>query len=283
MVLTESTDTWATHAVWHVLLSILAVSIIHIVHNDRSLQDKGFGAAAGGGEITDVSPQNPVVARVLLGSVAMLGLPTLMISLLIDWWAVGYWRWPMVCKPTQQRPGGYFVVIGALPTLVAQAFAFWLIASTASGASCDTEEIVLSKQVGCSIGHISVVFGFLSIAIPDGRFPTLHTLSVIMFLCLMMVATLLTTLSARDPLAPGKRGRFFLMVAIFASVLGFLVLLILVDQYTPNSYNIPHPYLATSEYIALALPMFWPLTWKPEVQARWQTHKVWRNFENQVT
>merc|ERR1719482_2227946 len=32
IVLTESSDTWATHALWHVLLSILALSIIHIVH-----------------------------------------------------------------------------------------------------------------------------------------------------------------------------------------------------------------------------------------------------------
>lgn len=270
-VVMESTDSRVMDALWHVLIASLAVSIIRVVHDDG-------GSLHREAEIMNVSPQNPVVARILLGSVAIFGLPTLIFSLVLDWWSVGYWRWPMVSKATRQRPGGYFVVIGALPTLVAQATAFWLISSTVGNPQADPEEIVLSKQLGCSIGYVSIFFGLLTLAVPDPSFPTLHTLCMIIFLCLMMVATLLTTLSARYPMAPGMRSRCVLTLTFFVSVMAFLMLLILVQQYIPNAYSIPHPLLASSEYTTLALPMLWPLTWGPEVQARWQTHKVWRTF-----
>lgn len=270
-VLMESTDSRVMHGLWHVLIASLAVSILRVVHHDG-------GDLHSEAEIMNVSPQNPVVARILLGSVAMFGLPTLIIGLFLDWWSVGYWRWPMVSKSTHQRPGGYFVVIGAIPTLVAHASAFWLISSTGGSPQADPEEIVLSKQFGCMIGYISVAFGFLTCAVPDSTSPTLHTLCMIVFLCLMMVATLLTTLSARYPLAPGMRSRLLLTLTIFISVMSFLMLLILVQQYIPNAYEIPHPLLAMSEYTALALPMVWPLTWGPDVQTRWQAHKVWRSF-----
>merc|ERR1719162_266361 len=138
-VVIESTDSRIMQAVWQVLFSVLAVSIIRVVADSS-------GDLHSEAEIMDVSPQNPVVARILLGSVAIFGLPTLIFSLLLDWWAVGYWRWPMICQATHQRPGGYFVVIGALPTLVAQASAFWLVSSTIGGPCADPEEIVLSKQ-----------------------------------------------------------------------------------------------------------------------------------------
>merc|ERR1719409_334272 len=111
------------------------MSIIRVVHGENGENCET--------EVMNVSPQNPIVARILLGSVAMCGLPTLIFSLLLDWWSVGYWRWPMVSKATRQQPGGYFVVIGALPTLVAQAFAFWLISSTVGSPQSDPEEIVL--------------------------------------------------------------------------------------------------------------------------------------------
>lgn len=271
LVVMAGTDSDVMHSVWHVILSAVAVSIIRVVHHKR-------GDLRSESEVTNVSPQNPVVARVLLGSVAMFGLPTLLLSLIIDWWSVGYWRWPMVSKPTHQRPGGYFVAIGALPTFVAQAVAFWLIGSTSDSSHTCPEEIALSKRFGCLIGYVSVGFGMLTIAIQDSVFPTMHTLCMIVFLCSMMVATLLTTLSAKNPFASSTRVRCILSLTIFISVLGFLMLLILVQQYVPNSYSIPRSLLAMSEYTALALQTIWPVTWGPEVQARWQTHKIWRSF-----
>lgn len=274
LVLMESVDARVSYACWHVLLAMLAVNLVRVVHNDTN--DMEHEA-----EVANISPQNPVVARILLGSVAMFGLPTLILSLALDWWAVGHWRWPRVFKSTHQWPGGYFVVIGALPTLVAQAASFWLIASTV-GAANDLEEIVLSKQFGCLTGHVSVAFGFLTIAVPDVGFPTAHTLCMILFLSLMMVAMLMTTLSVRQPLALATRNRFFLMLLIFASVFSFLVLSILAQQDQSHTYGIPHPWLSLSEYTTLALPMLWPLTWGAEVQDRWQTHKVWRSFTKQM-
>jgi len=271
-VLIESSDSQVMHAVWQVLMSSLAVSIIRVVH------DSGGDLSSEAETARNASPQNPVVARILLGSVAMFGLPTLLFSLAADWWSVGYWRWPLISKATHQLPGGYVVVIGFLPTLVAAAAAFWLISSTVSSRQADPEDIVLSKQFGCVIGYASVIFGFLTLAMPDPVFPIAHTLCMILFLCLMMVATLLTTLSSRYPLAHGMRSRCFLTLAIFVSVMSYLVLLILVQRYIPNVYTIPQWLLATTEYITLALPMIWPLTWGNEVQARWQGHKAWRSF-----
>lgn len=269
----ESTDSRAMHAILHLLIACLAMSIVRAVHNSGA--DLRREA-----EIMSVSPQNPVIAHILLGSAAIFGLPTLMASLALDWWSIGYWRWPMVCSATYQLPGGYFVVIGALPTLMAQAVAFGLISSTVGSPQANQHEIAVSKQFGCMVGYVSIVFGVLTLAMPGPAFPTLHTLCLIAYLCLMMVATLLTTLSTTSPLAPGMRSRCVLAFTIFVSVMGFLMLLILVQQYIPNTYSIPHPLLATSEYIALALPMLWPLTWGPEVQARWQTHKSWQTFTN---
>lgn len=271
LVVMASTESRMMHSVWHIILSAIAMSIINVVHHKR-------GSLRKESEVMNVSPQNPVVARILLGSVAMFGLPTLLFSLIIDWWCVGHWRWPLVSKPTHQRPGGYFVAIGALPTLVAQAAAFWLISSTSDDSNIGSEEIALSKRFGCLIGYVSVAFGMLTVAIQDSVFPTVHTLCMIISLCSMMVATLLTTLSARYPFAQSTRTRCILTLTIFVSVLGFLMLLILVQQYVPNTYSIPHSLMAMSEYTTLALQMLWPVTWGPEVQARWQTHKVWRSF-----
>jgi len=270
--LMESTDSRVMHSVWHVLIASLVVSIMRVVHDSG---DRHWKA-----EIMNVSTSNPVIARIVLGSVAMFGLPTVIFSLVLDWWSVGFWRWPMVCRATHQSPGGYFVVVGALPTFLALATAFRLISSTVGSPQADPEEIVLSKQFGCTIGYVSIFFGLLTLVFTDPFFPTLHTFCMIVFLCLIMVATMLTTLSARYPLAPGNRCRFFMTFAIFVSVFVFLMLLILVQQYIPNTYSIPHPVLAMSEYITLVLPMLWPLTWGPEVQARWQAHKVWRTFHS---
>mmetsp|Transcript_135967 Transcript_135967/g.221298 ORF Transcript_135967/g.221298 Transcript_135967/m.221298 type:complete len:514 (-) Transcript_135967:199-1740(-) len=274
-VLMQSSDSRAMHSLWHLLVAGLAGGIIRSV--SCNVSKSPYPEA----DIMNVSPQNPVVPIILLGSVSMFGLPTIIASLVLDWWAVGYWRWPLVCTGTNQLPGGYLVVIGALPTLLALAFAFWLISSTVGRSQSDPAEIALSKQIGCSLGYMSVVFGFLTLATPDPFFPAMHTLFMILFLSLMMVATLLTTLSARYPLAPGARIRCGLTLTIFVTVLGFLMLCILV--HVPNAYYIPHPLLASSEYAALILPMIWPLTWVGEVQARWQAHKVWRTvWPNQM-
>lgn len=270
-VLMQSFESRVMHAFWHLLIATLATSIIRVVHDSSGdLNSQVL--------VTNVSPQNPVVARILLGSAALFGFPTLVFSLLLDWWSIGYWRWPMVCRASQLRPGGYFVVIGFLPTLVSQAVAFRLISSTASSRSNNPEEIVLSKQFGCMIGYISVFFGLLTLALPESLFPSMHTFCMIAFLCLMMVAIVLTTLSARHPLGDGARMRFGLTIAIFLSVMCFLMLLTLVQQYIPNAYGIPYPLLAMSEYVTLALPLLWPPTWGMEVQTRWQTHKAWRTF-----
>jgi hypothetical protein len=272
-VLTESADSKVVQAFLPVLLAVLATRVIHVVYDSN-------GDLNNEAPIMNVSPQNQVIARFLLGSTALFGLPTLIVSLLLDWWSVGFWRWPMVCMSTRLRPSGYFAIIGFLPTFMAQAVAFRLIRSTSSNMSDNTEEIVLSKQLGCMIGYTSVLFGLLTLALPQPVFPYLHTFCVIAFLCLMMVAVVLTTLSARQPLAAGARTRFVLMLAIFTSVMVFLTLLILVQQLIPNTYGIPYPLLAAVEYVTLALPMLWPTTWGFEVQARWQTHKAWHTFRS---
>lgn len=266
----ETADSGAMHAVWHLVVAALAVSIIRTVHS-HGLDTPSAEAE----ELVDASSRNPIVVQALLGSVALLGVPTILASLVLDMLAVHSWRWPMVSMPTSQRPGGYVMAIGALPALVALAAAFWLIRSTTGPQHSEPEEIVVSKQLGCSVGYAAVVFGFLAVAANGAMFPTTHVLCLIVSLCLLIVAMLLTTLSIRHPLAPESRWRCLLTLVTILVITSFVTLLLLAQQYIPNSYSIPHPMLAASEYAALVLSTLWPLTWGPEVQARWQTRKAW--------
>lgn len=265
----ESADSRAMHAVWHLIAAALAVSIIKTV-NSRSMDVPKAEAE----ELMEMSARNPIVVHVLLGSVALFGLPTLFACLTLDCWATGQWRWALVSMPTMQRPGGYVAAIGGLPTLLAMSGAFWLIRSTTMVShQYEPEEIVASKEWGCLIGYGSVAFGFFAIAANGSMFPVLHLWCLVASLGLLLVAMTLTTLSVRYPLAPGNRARCLLTVATVVVVSGFIMLLVLAHQYVPNDYGISHPLLAISEYLALALPTLWPLTWSSEVQARWQTGK----------
>lgn len=261
----ESADSKMIHAMWHVILAGLAASIIRTVFRPDGVQT-----------IFDESHENPVVAHILLGSVAVFGLSTIVASLLLDWRAVGYWRWPLLCMASGQRPGGYLVVIGALPSLSALALAFWLINSTVGDAHTEPKEVVLSKRLGCTIGYIGVVFGFLACAITESVSQSLHTLCLTVFMCMMIVAMLLTTLSSRYVLAAGQRVRCTMTFLTFVVMMLFVMLFMLDQQVDGDDYKVPRTLLALAEYAALALLSLWPLTWASEVQERWQVHRQWR-------
>jgi len=282
--LTESIDSRAMTGYWYLFSSFFAEYIYRTVHDVRGNSHPvslmlGLDPWLLEDGIMAPSRQNPIVVHFLLGCVVMFGLPTLIFSLASDWWAVGIWRWPLISRATYQRPGGYFVALGALPTLTAEAFAFWLISSTIDRTQSNTKEVALSKSVGCTIGYMSVASGLLALAMPDSAFPTLHTLAITAFCCLMVVATMLTTLSSKPSWLPSMVCRYILTIAILISVLGYLALLVLAQNSNPNGYRIPQRLFASSEYTTMLFMMLWPLTWGSEVQGRWQRgHKAWRSF-----
>lgn len=266
----------ALHAMWHVAVAIIAVNIIGAVSWGSTAEAQSEG-------IMDLSPRNPVIVRSLLGLASLFGLSTLLTSLVLDRVAVGHFRWPMVSMPTLQRPGGYLVAIGILPTLVALTVSFCLIRSTATTAqpavepeACTTAngaEIVVGKHLGCSVGHWSVLFGLLAVAAHGSVFPTIHLVCLIACIGLLQVAMVLTSLSA-----PYSSWRSVFTVLGCLAMSTFLTLLLLAKGFIPNAYSVPHILLACAEYAALALPTLWPLCWSSEVHSRWHSTKGWHNI-----
>lgn len=263
----ESADSRAVHSLWHIITASLALRIIRTVSSRGEAQVQDLCASV---------PQNPLVTKLLLCMPAILGLSTLLGSAAVDTLAAGHWRWPMVTMPSQQRPGGFLVVLGAMPSLLAMSGAFWLIHSTA-GPNVEAD-IALSTQLGCHIGYCSMGFGLAAVAAHGAVFPVAHLFCLVAFLLLLLLAMTLTTLSVRYPLASGCRLRCSITVASIIAATGFLMLLLLAKQFVPNPYDIPHELLAVSEYLALAIPTLWPLTWSEQVLSRWQSpHKYWRS------
>lgn len=274
-VLMENSQGRTMHAFWHIALSGLAVVIF------QSVSQKGSADTSDAKEVLEVSARNPIVAKVLLGSALLFGAPTLLASLALSRSAEGEFQWPLVTMPTDRRPGGYLVAIGALPTLTALTLAFWLVRSTV-GHHAEAQEIVISKQLGCSMGFLGTLLGFLAVVADGSRVPTLHKCCLVASFCTLALAMLLTSLSTRNPWAPGSRPRCLLAFSNLLAVMSFLMLFALDEQFVPNAYKVPRPCVAITEYASVLLSLAWPLTWSDEVQERWQSHKGWRTTRQQA-
>jgi len=271
----------ALHASWHVALAYLSTSVVRAVISEGKAD--ALRESQRLEECQGASPAwNPVVASKLLIGAGLVGVPTLVVCGLMNFRSNHGWTWPLLSMPNSTRPGGYLMVIGALPTLTALGGAFWLIGSSGSSGAWPAiegdhcEDIPLSKKMGVMLGYLSVAFGFACVA-AGGFFPRLHCCCLLCFFVFMVMAMGTTALSTlRSSLSQDRTHLFVASTASCTVILTFVVLFMLSSQYIPNSYSIPKALLAVFEYLSIVLTLLWPLSWSSEVHLGWQAHEAWR-------
>lgn len=274
-------DFQALQSLWHVVVAFFAMSLFRTV----LFGDSSSTAA----KIFDLTPHNPNVAHVLLGSVALIVLPTAVIGASFDWCSNLDSHWPTIASTTFCQPGGYFVAIVSVPTFTAVATVFWLIDSTAStktpwfqftssakpwemqGSNLDSNQLALGKRLGCALGCASAAFGLLAALIMKGT-PLQNVFNLffsILSLGLLMIAMSLTVISS-DPSTVNFHFRQGFTLLVCLPVMLLHIMLILAEQCLPTHYEMPHSLYAMTEYMVVVLLAFWPLTWTMEVQDTWQ-------------
>jgi len=177
-------------------------------------------------EAQGLSPSwNPVVAQHLLAAPGVLGVPTIVASLVAHAACGAAWHWPLLSRPADFRPGGYLVVLGLIPALAAHVAAFALIGATRPCIAFECEDSTLAKQIGCIMGYTSITCGYIT-ALLQGS-----TTSLVLTMCLMVFA--MTALAAGSaPLTAGRRCLCFSTLLSDAVLVGFVVLLLLEQQST---------------------------------------------------
>jgi len=282
------TDRQALHAMWHVFVALLAHSLLRTV----LLEDSTSPSA----KVFDLSPHNPIVAHVLLGSVALIVLPTAVIAASFDWCSTGTSQWPTISTATLCQPGGYFVAIVAVPAFAGVATVFWLVASTAGSKTSwlqfhsrsigethkekgtgsqqsvfNSQQLALGKSLGCTLGYAGAFFGLLAALIMKGT-PIRNILNLfcsIMAIGCFMIAMTLTVLSS-DVCTRVCRIRRHLTLLVCVPMMTLHMMLILADQCLSSRFEIHHSVYACTEYAVVLLLVAWPLTWATEVQDAWQ-------------
>jgi len=274
-------DFQALHSLWHVVVAVFAVSLLRTVLLGEEVSSPSAKAV-------EHPYHNPNVAHVLLGSVALVVLPTAVIGSSFDWCSTGERRWPTLSSATRCQPGGYFAAIVAVPAFACVATVFWLIDSTASTTtlwlqfhtakpwddrepSLDPQQLALGKRLGCLLGYGGAGAGLLAALVMRGS-PIQNVMNLffsVTSLGLIMVAMVLTVVSS-DPSAQNFRFRWVLTMAVCLPVTVLHMVLVLADQCLPTVYEVPRPVYATTEYAAIALLCLWPLSWSTEVQETWQ-------------
>lgn len=277
-------DFQALHFMWHVVVAFFAVSMLRTVLLGESTSTSA--------KVFDVSAHNPNVAHVLLGSVALVVLPTAIIGASFDWCSSGQGQWPTISMATQCQPGGYFVAIVSVPAFVGVASVIWLIESTAavktswlqmhSTKGWDDQErgdhgpyspqqLALGRKLGCVLGYAAAFFALTGALIMRGN-PLQNVLSLfcsIMSIGLMLIAMALTVLSS-DPSTRSYRFKHRLTMLVCVPMMVVYMMLILADQCLPNQFSFSHTTYAIVEYIVVLLVSLWPLTWVADVQDAWQ-------------
>mmetsp|Transcript_26795 Transcript_26795/g.46482 ORF Transcript_26795/g.46482 Transcript_26795/m.46482 type:complete len:530 (+) Transcript_26795:137-1726(+) len=274
-------DFQALHSMWHVVVAFFAISLLRTVL---------FGdSSSPSARVFDLTPHNPNVAHVLLGSVALIVLPTAVIGASFDWCSTSASHWPTISSATQCQPGGYFVAIVSVPAFTGVATVFWLIDSTASSKTpwfqfhsaakpwelqeptLDSHQLALGKRLGCVLGYAAAAFGLVAALIMKGT-PIQNVLNLffsIVSLGLLMIAMSLTVISS-DPSTRSFRFRRGFTMLVCLPVMLIHMMLILAEQCIPSHYEMPHSLYAMTEYLVVILLTVWPMTWALEVQDTWQ-------------
>jgi hypothetical protein len=284
-------DLQAFSSLWYLVVASFAVSLLRAVLVGESSLPSA--------KVFDISLNNPNVADVLLGSVGLIVLPTALIGASFDWCSMDNSRWPTIATTTQCRQGSYFVALVSIPTFVALATAFWLIASTSptkttwfqfhtsklswksterlagenalEELSFDAQQLALGKSRGCFLGYAGAFLGIVAAMIVRST-PFQDTWS---FLCnsiaggFIAVAMALTALSC-DPSTRRYRCRQRFTMLVVVPVVLLYMILILSNKFL--AIHVPHSACAMTEYLVVMLMSVWPLTWVREVQEVWQTN-----------
>lgn len=281
------TDFQTLRSMWHVVVALFSVSLLRTVLLEESSSPSA--------KVFDLSPHNPNVAHVLLGAVALILLPTMIIGASFDWCSHGQGHWPTVSTATLCQPGGYFVAIVSVPTFAATATAFWLIDSTASTkapwmqskasefktrgdwqectmpASTNPQRLALGRKLGCLLGYAGASFGLAAALIMKGT-PLQNVANLfcsMMSLGMLTIGMVLTVLSS-GACTQAERFRRCLTLLMCAPMMIVHITLMLANQCLPSYYQVPSTVYAFTEYIVIALLTVWPLAWVSEVQDTWQ-------------
>lgn len=270
------TDQKGMHAILNIVIAAFAVSILRAVHAE------GFSSTV---EVLDVSAQNPTVAHVLMGSVALVLIPTTVVAASYNFCRGDTQSSFSIASAMSCQPGGYFVAIVAVPAFAAAAAVFWIIDSTSSARTTapgvpydvkswqtpkpwEPRQRALGKHVGCMLGYMGAFCGLVSALTMRGT--PLQELASLFFsmlsLGMLSLAASLTVLCS-DPSVPGYTIRMhftylFLIPLVVANVACSLSSSSSVDH--DNAYS-PWSVQALTEYLALLALALWPLTWAAEV------------------
>lgn len=227
-------------------------------------------------ELQGLSPSwNPIIVRQLLGAPGLLGLLTLFASLVADLLTSSQ-AWPLLSRPVDARPGGYLVVLGALPSLLSMAAAVWLVSHAVNSSIFESEEICFTKELGCLSGYLSIVLGLLTLLLHVFDLPKLQVMSLVFCFGTMVIAVLASAFGNRVFLGGFSSRCLGVSTLCSAFILSsFIVMLLLDQQLIPNHYELPRQGLAIMEYLSVAAYLLWPLAWMREVHSSWQLHKAW--------
>lgn len=307
----EAVHSSMTLALFHVLIASFAVTV---------MQDVGYPGWKASHNVTEQSSRNPFVAHQLLKAVAIFAVPTLFLTLMVDWVWSGHWRWPTLSMAAAQRPGCYVLTIGGMPALVACGTTFWLISSTISHpyrivnetwkqwwtaqlSSSKVEQLWpqqstqrwpfiqqffrdptlwshAAKQAGCNMGYGSVLLGVLVALIREGT-PAWDFLHTTMTVFFFLSMWIAVLLTTTSTPWAVPGSR---MRHILMFVLTLLIVGLSALFILVNWRHIIslHSIYASTEYLILVLFAVWPITWTAEVRDSWFQRNA-EQFEWPVT
>lgn len=282
--LTGLSDQKSTRSLWYIVQAAFATSALRNVRPEAAKYDVS--------EVLDMSSENPNVAHVLLGSTALVTIPTAIVGISYDWCSAGSTTaWPTLSSARSCAAGGYFVAVVTVPAFVAAAVVFWLISSTTVMKTRwlpfnakawedqnnpqqdlpDLQQRTYGKLVGCRFGYVGASSGLLSALILKGT-PLRDILtSLCGFISLGALATAMTlTVLSWDSHARGWHFRRIFTLLICLPVLSLHGFLALLGNFLPPGYTYPILTYTISEYAMILLISVWPLTWMGEVQEEGQ-------------
>lgn len=285
-------DQKALHAMLNLAMAAFAVSVLPSSHARGHAADGQAGGTSLDTEVLDSSAHNPSVAHILMGSIALIVLPTAVVGASYDWCPGG--QWLTISSVMECQPGGYFVAIVAVPTFTAVAAIFRLIDCLTPRTKTPWTKHALKpwespkpwetlvgprqrslvKHLGCLLGYAGAAFGLASALIMKGT-PLQNGASQLlssMSLGALALAGSLTVLCS-DPTGPGYPLRLHFTIFICMPLVAVYFLLTLSGKSPDHGATVPgsEEYAtelmhAISEYVTLIALVFWPLTWAAEVQ-----------------
>lgn len=284
--LTGLSDQKAMRSVWYIVQAAFATSTLRTIKPEASTYEIS--------EVLDMSSNNPNIAHILLGSTALVVVPTVIVGISYDWCSAGVGGstvWPTISSARSCGPGGYFVAVVAVPAYVAAAAVFSLISSTTVLKTPwlqfsvktfeeqyspqrdvpDMEQRSLGKRLGCKLGYIGSGFGLLSALIMKGT-PLRDMLTLLCgFISIgaMAIAMTLTVLSWDSPTRGFHFRRAFTLL-VCLPILTLNTFLSLLTKFLPAGHSYPFMTYTISEYATVLLLALWPLTWLWEVQEEGQ-------------